>query len=102
MNPLDALASLLVGIYKARKVQQSARELFQMVFSAVATFLVVAGAGMSSTGEAVRSIGAGLLFAGVVLVYFFRRASFTKGMMAVLPESEAADEMKTDFQVIQK
>lgn len=98
MDPLGALASIIVGIYKTNKAQQWASLVFQMGFSGLVTFLFTAGSVMSASGSAARGVGSGMLAAACVLVYYFRRSPLTKNMLAVLPEQEAESEMQMSFQ----
>lgn len=55
-------------------------------------------------GEAGFSIGAGMVAAALSLTVLFRRenSKLTKGMLVVLPAAEAAKEIASDFETIQK
>jgi hypothetical protein len=48
------------------------------------------------------SIGSGMVVSSVSLAVFFRMSPLTKGMMAVLPAEEAAKELNTNIQIIEK
>jgi len=99
---MNALASLIIGIYKAKKVQTWMTFLFQLGFSAISSFLFVCGTSLVSTKSWAVSIGSGMVVSSVTLVVFFRKSSLTKGMMAVLPSEEATKELNTDIQIIEK
>ena len=101
-DPFSALATIIVGIYTERKVQQWISLLFQMGFSTVATFLFICGSSLIASRSWTISIGSGMLSGAITLVIFFRRSPLTKGMMAVLPSAEAQKEILEDIQVIQK
>jgi hypothetical protein len=102
MDPMTALASLIIGIYKEKKIQSWLTFLFQLSFSATASFLFVCGTTLISSKSWTLSIGSGMVVSSVTLVVFFRKSSLTRGMMAVLPEEEATKELTTDIQIIEK
>ena len=101
-DPFSALASIIIGVYQTKKIQAWISLLFQMLFSAVSSFLFVCGTGLIASKSWPLSIGSGMVVASVTLVVFFRKSSLTKGMMAVLPSEEAAKELNTDIQIIEK
>lgn len=102
MSPWSAIGELILGYWKARKAQQWAILIFQMSLSATVTLLFVAGTVLTTTGSFALGFGSGMSASAVVLVYFFRRSPLTKGMMLVAPQDEADQEIKTNFQTIQK
>ena len=102
MNPWSAIGDLILGYWKAKKIQQWITLIFQMSLSATVTLLFVAGTVLTSTGSFALGFGSGMSASAVVLVYFFRRSPLTKGMMLVAPQAEAEEEMKENFQTIQK
>jgi hypothetical protein len=101
-DPFAALAQIILGIYNGRKVQRWISLLFQMLFSAISTFLFICGTSLVASKSWTISIGSGMISAALVLVIFFRRSPLTKDMMAVLPADEAKVEINTDIQVIEK
>lgn len=102
MNPFDGLARYLLGRLEQKIIQGWARVLFQMIFSGVATFLIVCGGTLLKTNSWTAGVGSGMVFSAVVMIAFFRRSPQTAGMMAILPQSEAEIEIKTDLQTIQR
>jgi len=101
-DPFAALASIIVGVYQTKKIQAWISLLFQMLFSAIASFMFVCGSSLLASKSWPLSIGSGMVVASVTLVVFFRKSSLTKGMMAVLPIEEATKELNTDIQTIEK
>jgi len=75
-----------------------------LLFSAVVSFLIICGGALVAGGEAGFSIGAGMVAAALSLTVLFRRenSKLTKGMLVVLPAAEAAKEIASDFETIQK
>lgn len=102
MNPFSALAEFVLGKMKQSAMALWFRLIFQLVFSAVVSFLFVCGSTLIATKSWPLSIGSGMMMAALSLTVLFRRSPLTKGMMAVLPAEEAAVELAKDFQVIQK
>ena len=100
MDPFHALAEVVLGVYKERKVQAWAKLIFTLSFSAVTTFLYVTGGSLAATKSWAISIGSGMISAAVILTVLFRRSDLTKGMTVALPEDEAKTELNTDIQVI--
>jgi hypothetical protein len=78
--------------------------LFQLGFSAVASFLFSCGGFLLAGKPAGISIGFGMTWAACSMVYLFRRerSKLTSGMMVALPESEAEKELASNFQIIEK
>jgi hypothetical protein len=103
-DPFVALADIVVGVYKEKKVQAWARLIFMMGFSAVASFLFACGAALLPPVRAPWpiAIGHGFVWSAIALVVLFRSSPLTKNMMAVLPSQEAVEELKADVQTISK
>lgn len=104
MNPFDALATFVLGKIKEGLYAQWLKFLFELTFSAVVSFLFGCGTLLFAQARAGMAIGFGMIWAAMAMVYLFRRENLrlTKGMIVALPESEAAKEMQSDFQLIQK
>jgi hypothetical protein len=104
MNPFDALATFILGRIKQGLYTQWLKFLFEMAFSAVVSFLFTCGTVLVSGRSAALAVGSGMVMAAIVMTVLFRRESsrLTKGMLVVLPGDEAAQEMATGLQVIQK
>ncbi len=100
MDPFHALADVVLGVYKERKVQNWCKLIFTLSFSAITTFLYVTGGSLAATKSWPISIGSGMVSSAVILTVLFRRSDLTKGMIVALPEAEAESEIKTDIQVI--
>jgi len=102
MDPLGALADFVLGRLKQTAMALWMKLLFTMAFSAAVSFLFVCGT-MLALGQPVAfAIGSGMVMAAMAMVVLFRRSPLNKGLMVVLPESEAAKELETDFQIIEK
>jgi hypothetical protein len=104
MNPFDALAEFALGKIKEGIWAQWLKFLFEIVFSAVASFLFSCGTLLFAKAPAGIAIGFGMIWAAMAMVYLFRRETsrLTKGMLIALPSEEAVKEMNSDFQMIQK
>lgn len=104
MNPFDALATFVLGKIKEGLYAQWLKFLFELIFSAVVSFLFSCGTFLFGGARAGIAIGFGMIWAAMALVYLFRRESsrLTKGMLVALPGDEAAKEMAANFQTIQK
>jgi hypothetical protein len=102
MNPLDALATLIIGWHATSKAFQWVQLCFQIVVSMLGSVLFVTGSALIASRNWPFSIGSGLVSGAVVLVYYVRRSSLCKGMMFAFPEAEAKAEINTDMQVITK
>lgn len=104
MNPFDALATFVLGKIREGVWAAWLKFLFELGFSAVVSFLFVAGATLVSTRSGILAIGYGMIMAALALTVLFRRErnQLTKGMMVVLPATEAQKELETDFQTIEK
>lgn len=104
MNPFDAIATLILGKIKDGIWAAWLKFLFELTFSAVVSFLFTCGTVLVATDSAAIAIGSGMIMASLSLTVLFRRESskLTRGMLVVLPSAEAAKELATDFQTIQK
>lgn len=106
MNPFSALAELAVGFWKAGKAQAWTRLVFALMLSGLLSFLFVCGTALvalhTTPGCWPLSIGSGMVMAAIAMTVVFRRSPLTKGMMLVVPTEEAAKELATDLEVIQK
>ena len=118
MNPFEPIATFALGWMKQSLVGQWLKYLFELGFSATASFLITFGGVL--TKYALQSlvahtplnwpavwalaIGTGAVTAALSMVVLFRKESsrLTKGMLAVLPASEAATELETNLQIIEK
>ena len=104
MNPFNAIAELILGKIKEGIFVAWAKFLFELIFSAAVSFLFICGTLLATTDEVTLAIGSGMVMSALSVVFLFRRESsrLTRGMLVVLPSAEAAKELATDFQVIQK
>lgn len=102
MDPLGALAEFVLGKMKQSAMAQWAKLLFTMGFSAAVSFLFVCGSVLALRQPAAFAIGSGMVMAAMAMVVLFRRSPLTKALMVVLPAAEAAKEIETNFQVIEK
>lgn len=104
MNPFDALATFVLGKIKEGLYAQWLKFLFEILFSAVVSFLFSCGSLLCAKAPAGVAIGFGMIWAAMAMVYLFRRETsrLTKGMLIALPGEEAGKEMNSNFQVIQK
>jgi uncharacterized transporter YbjL len=109
VNPFTGLAEYFLGRIQQKVYQAWTRLLFQIAMSMLGSFLFIAGGTMVAAAAKfapsvalVLGLGSGMMFAAMVLVYFLRRSPLTKDMMFVFPAEEAAREIETNFQTIQK
>jgi len=104
VNPFNAIAELILGKIKEGFIAAWVKFLFELIFSAIVSFLFVCGTLLATTDEVSLAIGSGMVMSALSVVVLFRRESskLTRGMLVVLPSAEAAKELETDFQVIQK
>src|SRR5580704_639584 len=114
MNPFDALAIFVLGKIKEGLYARWLKFLFELGFSGVVTFLFICG-GILAGGAVVDSdigmavwvivaIGSGMVASAIAVTALFRRESngLTKGMIVALPSAEAAKEIATDLEYIEK
>jgi ABC-type multidrug transport system permease subunit len=104
VDPLNDLATFILGRIKEGLYAQWLKFLFELGFSAVVSFLFICGGTLAATHEASAAIGSGMVMAGISMTVLFRRerSRLTKGMLVVLPSAEAAQELATDLQTIEK
>lgn len=104
MNPFDAIATLILGKIKDGIWAAWLKFLFELAFSAVVSFLFICGGALAADTDPLLAIGLGMVMAALAMTVLFRRESskLTKGMLVVLPSAEAAKEIETDFQMIEK
>lgn len=102
MDPLNALASLIIGWHRVSKMQEWIRLIFQIMVSMIGSFCFVTGTALTASHNWPISVGSGLISAAVVLGVYVRRSALLKGMMFVFPAEEAGTEINTDIQVITK
>jgi len=104
MNPFDALAAFVLGRIEQGVWAQWLKFLFELAFSAVVSFLFICGSVLAATRSPSVAIGSGMVMAAIAMTTLFRREKnkLTKGMLVVLPSAEAAQEIATDLQAIQK
>jgi hypothetical protein len=104
VNPLDALATFVLGRIEQGVWSQWLKFLFELLFSAVVSFLFICGSVLATTRSPSVAIGSGMVMAAIAMTTLFRREKnkLTKGMLVVLPSAEAAQEIATDLQTIQK
>lgn len=104
MDPLNDLATFVLGKIKEGIWAQWLKFLFELSFSAVASFLFTTGGLLAAKTPTGIAIGLGMVMSAVAMVSLFRRekSKLTKGMMVVLPSAEAAKEIDTNLQTIQK
>jgi len=100
MDPFHAIADVILGVYKERKVQAWVKLIFTLSFSAITTFLYVTGGSLAATQSWPISIGSGMVSSAVILTVLFRRSDLTQGMIVALPAEEAKTEINTDTQII--
>jgi len=98
VNPFDALADFVLGKIKEGLYAQWLKFLFELVFSAVVSFLFSSGS-MLADGHP----NFGMIWAAMAMTYLFRRETsrLTKGMLVALPGEEAEKELAANFQTIQ-
>jgi|ERR1043166_3624314 hypothetical protein len=104
-NPLDiagAVEKAVTDLIALHRIDRWCRLVFTMAFSGIVSFLGTCGGALVAHRAPWESIGLGMCSAAVMMTVLFRHSELTKGMMVALPSSEAADEIKTDTQVIQK
>lgn len=104
-SPLDiagAIEKAVTDLIFLHRLDRWARLVFTMGFSGTVSFLVTCGGFLAAHRAPLEAIGLGMCSAGVMMTALFRRSDLTKGMTVALPSSEAAQEINTNTQVIQK
>jgi multisubunit Na+/H+ antiporter MnhC subunit len=102
MNPFDGLAKYLLGRLEQKIIQDWARFLFQMAFSALVSFLFTCGTVLVSSKSVIVAVGSAMVMSAIVLTVFFRTSKLTAGMQVVLPSEEAEQEIAAGIQTITK
>jgi hypothetical protein len=123
MNPFDGIAKFALGLIEKKILQAWVRLLFSMLGSGALTFMLVCGGSLIGVktlvlifgpgvaaalptslpaGDWGFSLGLGMVISALMMVVVFRRDPLSKGIMLVLPSWEAAAELATDIQVIDK
>lgn len=104
MNPFDALATFVLGKIKEGLYAQWLRFLFELGFSATVSFLFSCGGMLVGGASDAMSVGVGMIWSALAMVYLFRRerTKLTAGMIVALPGDEAAKELQSNFEVIEK
>ncbi len=114
MDPLNDLATFVLGRIKQGMWAEWLRFLFELAFSGVVSFLTGFSGSLAACGVTLLSgkapsltpawalviaLGAGAGWAAISLTKKFRQASdkLTKGMSVVLPGAEAALELTNEF-----
>jgi hypothetical protein len=118
MDPFNALATFVLGKLKESAEAQVAKILFQLLLTAWGSFFLTCGSVLAT--YAVKHLAGGAPFeAGAVwalalgsamtvmvicVVYWIRTdpSKLFKGMRFVLPSAEAAQELATNFEVLEK
>jgi hypothetical protein len=118
VNPFNAIAELILGKIKEGIYVTWAKVCFQLLITAWGSFFLTCGGVLSAyalahflTDAAFESgpvwglaIGTGMTVMVLCVVYWIRTepTKFFKGMRFVFPSEEAAKELATNFEVIQK
>jgi len=104
VNPFDALATFVLGRLKQSATAAWMKFIFELVFSAIGSFLFICGGVLVSSRSWTLAAGSGMIVAAIAMTALFRKeqARLTKGMLVVLPSAEAAKEIETDLQTIEK
>lgn len=103
MNPFDGIAHFFLGLIEHKTLQGWLRLLFELTLSGLLTFMLACGGVLVTPPHSwAVAIGTGLITAAVIMTVVFRRSPLTKNMMLILPAWEAAKEIETNMEVIQK
>lgn len=104
MDPFQAIAALALGWMKRTAVAAWAAFIFELLFSAIVSFLIICGTMLVSSRNWPLSAGSGMIAAAVAMTVLFRKETsrLTKGLLVVLPTLEADKELQTDLQTITK
>lgn len=104
MDPFQGLASFVLGRLKASAIALWLRFLFEILFSAIVSFLIIFGSVLVSSRSWTLAVGSAAITASVVMTVVFRKESsrLTRGMFVVLPSLETNQEINTNLQTIQK
>lgn len=103
MIGLDALAKFFLGVLEQKTVQKWAKLVFELLCSGLLTFLFVFGSVLVVPPHSwAIATGSGSVTAAICMTVVFRRSPLTKSLLLVLPSEEAAKEIATDIQVIER
>ena len=104
MDPFQGLAEFVLGRLKQSAIALWLKFLFEILFSASVSFLLICGSVLVTSEEYTLAIGSGMITAAVVMTVVFRKETsrLTRGMFVVLPELEAEKELASNLETIQK
>lgn len=103
MDPFQALAKTILGIWEGKKIQQWAILLFEIALSGILGFLLACGGCLVSGTRVSLAIGSGMISAAVGMLLVFQRSPLTKGMLLVIPKlDEAAQQLAHTGQTVQR
>lgn len=85
-----------------RKINEWVKLLISLVSSFWLSLSFVTGGSLIAHRPTSEAIGEGLVTATLLCTYLWRRSPLTKGMALALPADEAAKELETNVQVIDK
>lgn len=97
-NPLGFIAD----IYKDKKWLLWFSELFQLIYSSVVGFLSACGSNLIAGHSWAISIGWGMSTVASIMVIFFIKSKWTKGMLLAVPKDTIDASAKADLEEIQK
>lgn len=102
MDPFQALAKTILGIYEGKAIQKWANLLFELLWSGLLSFLFVCGGTLVAKQPGLIAVGSGMVTSAICMTIVFRRSPLTKGLLLVLPSAEALKEIETDTQTINR
>lgn len=100
MDPLHALAEIIVGWHRTKVLEKWLRLVFGMAFSWGVTFCTATGTSLTIGKPPAFSIGTGLLAASGAVCLLFTRSDLTKGVTVAGPNSLVYS--PDDYQVAEK
>ena len=101
-DPFGAVADIIVGIYKEKKIQAWVSLVFQMCLSSVVGFLYTCGVALVAKKGWDIAIGSGMIVSASAMFAIFIKSRLTKGMLMVTPEGVQKAEESNDLKEIQK
>jgi hypothetical protein len=118
VDPLNALATFVLGRMKQTAIGAAVKFFAALVVSAIGTFLLVFGAVLAGPkavtlifqvdpfaglpgGDWAVAVGLGSLCSGVVMIVAIRSSPYAKGMKFVFPSWEALAEINTGTETIE-
>lgn len=103
MNPFNGIAEFFLGLIKEKTLQGWVKLGVELFLSGLISLFFTCGFVLVVPPHSwAISIGSGLMSSAVCMTVVFRRSPLTKGLLLVLPSAEAARELETDLQVIEK